>query len=281
MTEERRGEPEPAFAYESYKPLKTLEQIEEFVKTSGIAGRADLKGTTLSALNVALPAMQAVVERFGLKPLAGFGNVTRFYSRVRGPKGALAAIYSTITDAATGNKGLFHIPATGFGQGAEKISVIARRNAATYKSRRDAALNPPETSIQFQGQPVRGPNIDPEVRVRVAQMDQGGGATYNWTVDSTSESNEFATRATVFHEYGHVIHLTDARIGAEINEFLRTSTPLRTGWQYLLSVYGGTNDKEYIAETFAIYMGMPESEHFRIHPELLKIYRRLDRKVTR
>jgi hypothetical protein len=281
MTEERRGEPEPAFAYESYKPLKNLEQIEEFVKTSGIAGRADLKGTTLSALNVALPAMQAVVERFGLKPLAAFGNVTRFYSRIRGPKGALAAIYSTITDAATGNKGLFHIPATGFGQGAEKISVIARKNAATYKSRRDAALNPPETSIQFQGKPVSGPNIDPEVRVRVAQMDQGGGATYNWTVDSTSESNEFATRATVFHEYGHVIHLTDARIGAEINEFLRASTPLRTGWQYLLSVYGGTNDKEYIAETFAIYMGMPESEHFRIHPELLKIYRRLDRKVTR
>lgn len=278
MTDEerRRGEPEPGFAYERYKPLKSLEQIEDYVRTSGVAGKADLKGTTLSALNVALPAMQEVVERFDLKPLAAFGNITRFYSRVRGPKGALAAIYSTITDGPTGNKGLFHIPASGFGQGQDKISKIARKNAPAYLTKRDAALEGKDLNRKF-----KNVIIDQEVRERVKEMDSRNGGTYNWTVDSTEDRDEIAIRSTVFHEYGHVIHLTDPKIGAEINEFLRVHRPLMTGWDLLLSVYGGTNEKEYIAETFALYMGMPESEHFRIHPELLKIYRRLDRKVTR
>lgn len=275
-TDQQRAEPQPVFAYESYKPLKSLEQIEDHVRTSGISGKVDLKGTTLSALNVAIPAMQAVVERFGLKPLAAFGNVTRFYSHTRGPKGALAAIYSSIVDGPTGNKGLFHIPASGFGQGQDKISKIARRNAPAYIQKRDAALEGKDLNRN-----VKKVVIDQAVQDRVKEMDERGGGTYNWTVDSTEDREDVAIRSTVFHEYGHVIHLTDPTIGAEINEFLRVYRPLMTGWDLLLSVYGGTNEKEYIAETFALYMGMPENEHFRIHPELLKIYRKLDKKVTR
>jgi len=88
------------------------------------------------------------------------------------------------------------------------------------------------------------------------------------------------TRSTVFHEYGHYIHLQDDSIGPALNAFLVKERPRSTGWNLLVSVYGNSNDKEYIAETFAIYMGMPESEHFRIHPELLAIYRKMDKKVT-
>jgi hypothetical protein len=123
--------------------------------------------------------------------------------------------------------------------------------------------------------------VSDEVRERIKQMSDEPGSDYNWTVDATSTDPKLTTRSTVFHEYGHVIHLTNQEIGDIINEFLRTHAPLRGGWDLLVSVYGATNEKEYIAETFAIYMGMPESQHFRIHPELLKIYRRLDRKVTR
>ena len=259
----------PVFAYEKYQPLKSLPQIEDYVRTSGIAGRVDLKGTTLAALNVALPAMQEVVERFGLKPLAAFGNVKRFYSSIRGPKNALAAIYSTISDQQTGNKGLFHIPTSGFGQGAEKSAAIGKKNAETYRKKRESALL----------YPAAGVSIDQRVRDRVKQMEAGNGPPYNWTVDVTSGDNEVTTKSTVYHEYGHVIHLTDIRIGAEINAFLLQERPRKTGWDLLVSVYGNTNDKEYIAETFAIYMGMPESEHFRIHPDLLKIYRKWDKKV--
>jgi hypothetical protein len=259
----------PVFAYETYQPLKSLAQIETYVTSSGIAGRVDLKGTTLAALNVALPAMQEVVERFGLKPLAAFGNVKRFYSSIRGPKNALAAIYSTISDSQTGNKGLFHIPTSGFGQGAEKWAAIGKKNAETYRKKRESTLL----------YPAAGVSIDQRVRDRVKQMEAGNGPPYNWTVDVTSSDNDVTTKSTVYHEYGHVIHLTDVRIGAEINAFLLQERPRKTGWDLLVSVYGNTNDKEYIAETFAIYMGMPESEHYRIHPVLLAIYRKFDKKV--
>lgn len=270
MTEERRGEPEPAFAYESYKPLKNLDQIEDYVRTSGIAGRVDLKGTTLAALNVALPAMQEVVERFGLTPLAAFGYAKRFYANAKVRRRALASMYR-VTDAKTGNRGLFSIPASGFGTGAKQLAASENKNASRYMAQRDAALANPNLGI----------TIDPRVRDRVKQMDALGARPYNWCVDSTSLDDTFRTRSTVYHEYGHYIHLQDPFIGPELDRFLRQERPRSTGWDLLVSVYGNTNDKEYIAETFAIYMGMPESEHFRIHPALLAIYRKLDKKVTR
>jgi hypothetical protein len=262
--------PAPAFAYESYTPLKSLAKIEDYVRTSGVAGRVDLKGTTLAALNVAVPAMQEVTERFGLSPLAAFGYAKRFYSRAKVNRRALAAMYQ-VTDGATGNRGMFHIPASGFGEGVEELAAREKRSAARYIAERDAALASPKQGIV----------IDQRVRERVKQMDALGGKPYNWCVDSTSLDSAFRVRSTVYHEYGHYIHLQNSRIGPELDAFLLRERPRSTGWDLLLSVYGNTNDKEYIAETFAIYMGMPESEHFRIHPALLEIYRKLDKKVTR
>jgi hypothetical protein len=262
--------PAPTFAYESYTPLKSLAKIEDYVQTSGIAGRVDLKGTTLAALNVALPAMQEVVERFALTPLAAFGYAKRFYANAKVSRRALASMYQ-VTDAKTGHRGMFSIPASGFGTGADQLAARENRSAARYMAQRDAALANPKPGIV----------IDPRVHDRVKQMDALGGPPYNWCVDSTSLDDTFRTRSTVYHEYGHYIHLQDRFIGPELDAFLRQERPRSTGWDLLVSVYGNTNDKEYIAETFAIYMGMPESEHFRIHPALLAIYRKLDKKVTR
>jgi hypothetical protein len=261
--------PAPVFAYETYQPLKSLAQIESYVTYSGIAGRVDLKGTTVDALNVALPAMQEVVERFGLNPLAAFGYVKRFYSVKGVSRTAVASMYR-LTDTTTGNRGAFHIPASGFGEGAADRARIERDNAARYIQERDADLLSSKPGIV----------VDQRVRDRVKQMDALGGRPYNWTIKGTSTDDAFRTRLTVFHEYGHLIHLQDARIGPEIDAFLLRERPRQTGWNLLLSVYGNTNDKEYIAETFSLYMGLPETEHFRIHPDLLAIYRKLDKKVT-
>ena len=268
VPEAGRGTPAPVFAYETYQPFKSLAQIEAYVTSSGIAGRVDLKGTTVDALNVALPAMQEVVERFGLNPLAAFGYIKRFYN-ASVKRRAVAAMYE-VTDAPTGNRGAFHIPASGFGENAESSAALENKSAARYIKERDAALVNPKPGIV----------IDQRVRDRVKQMDALGGRPYNWCMDSTSTDNAFRVRSTVFHEYGHLIHIQDDRIGPEINAFLLRERPRKTGWNLLVSVYGNTDDEEYIAETFAIYMELPESEHFRIHPELLAIYRKLDKKVT-
>jgi len=269
VPEAGRGTPAPVFAYETYQPLKSLARIEEYVKTSGIAGKVDLKGTTLAALNAALPAMQEVVERFGLTPLAAFGYVKRFNPTAKAKRNVIASMFR-VTDVTTGNKGLFNIPASGFGEGADKLAASENRSAARYIKQRDDALTNPKPGIV----------IDQRVRDRVKQMDALGRFPYNWCMDSTSTDNVFRTRSTVFHEYGHYIHLQDSRIGPELDAFLLRERPRSTGWDLLVSVYGNTNDKEYIAETFAIYMELPESEHFRIHPALLAIYRKLDKKVT-
>jgi hypothetical protein len=261
--------PAPVFAYETYQPLKSLAQIEAYVTSSGIAGKVDLKGTTVDALNVALPAMQEVVERFGLTPLAAFGYVKRFYPNIKASRKVIASMFR-LTDVTTGNRGLFNIPAAGFGESAAKWAPVERGNAASYINQRDADLISSKPGIV----------VDPRVRDRVKQMNALGGRPYNWTVKGTSDDDEFRTRSTVFHEYGHYIHLQDDSIGPALNAFLVKERPRSTGWNLLVSVYGNSNDKEYIAETFAIYMGMPESEHFRIHPELLAIYRKMDKKVT-
>ena len=268
VPEAGRGTPAPVFAYETYQPLKSLAQIEAYVTSSGIAGRVDLKGTTVDALNAALPAMQEVVERFGLNPLAAFGYIKRFYN-ASVKRRVVASMYE-VTDAPTGNRGAFHIPASGFGENAESSAARENKSAARYIKERDVALVNPKPGIV----------IDQRVRDRVKQMDALGGRPYNWCMDSTSTDSAFRVRSTVFHEYGHLIHLQDDRIGPEINAFLLRERPRKTGWNLLVSVYGNTDDEEYIAETFAIYMELPESEHFRIHPELLAIYRKLDKKVT-
>jgi hypothetical protein len=259
----------PVFAYESYTPLKSLAQIEDYVRTNGIAGGVDLKGTTVDALNGALPAMQEVVERFGLNPLAAFGYIKRFYSVKGVSRTAVASMYR-VTDTQNGNRGAFNIPASGFGEGAAKRARSERDSAARYIQERDADLLSSKPGIV----------VDPRVRDRVKQMDELRGRPYNWTIKGTSTDDAFRTRLTVFHEYGHLIHLQDARIGPEIDAFLLRERPRKTGWDLLVSVYGNSNDKEYIAETFSLYMGLPETEHFRIHPALLEIYRKLDKKVT-
>jgi hypothetical protein len=77
------------------------------------------------------------------------------------------------------------------------------------------------------------------------------------------------------------LHLIDERGGAAINEFLNSVRPTdptspNYGWQFLLSKYGGANTNEYIAESCTVYMRRPASDHYRIHPELLRIFRSLD-----
>ena len=85
-------------------------------------------------------------------------------------------------------------------------------------------------------------------------------------------------KIVIYHEYGHILHLTNEIASKEINDFLSKEKPRSKGWQYLVSKYAGENDREYVAETFSIYMNEPKSQWYRIHTELLNIYQRLDRK---
>jgi hypothetical protein len=192
------------------------------------------------------------------------GPKTRF--GYRGSKGALAAYASGARNALTGNEGLLHLP-TAFGKHADYRDEYAR--ALTTKR---AYRKQQEASLEF--------HIEQKDTIYDRfKMMQERGDDFTWTVDNLVKDFDQRTRSTIYHEYGHHVHLTDARMGPEINEVLRRVKPRENGWADLVSQYSFENDKEYVAEAFALYME-GEKQHYRINPDLLNVFKKYDKKVN-
>jgi len=260
--------PEPAgpqFAYETAPMPTTSAAADAFVKAAGIALNTRFDGMKIPAMQGAFRAAMEVTERFNLKPLTGVGPSTRF--GLRPIKNALAAVVRTkmIDKGIVRDVSILHLPVK-FGdlKEYERNRASAIKSAPYYKKQAVEELQKLESAGR----------ADPRVLSAFAKM---GADDYSWTYDALLDPREHG-RVTIYHEYGHVLHLIDKRAGAEINDFLAREKPRGSGWQYLVSKYGGSNDKEYIAETFSIYMHAPKSQWYRIHPELLKIYKSLDKK---
>jgi hypothetical protein len=245
--------PAPLFAYETAPMPNTAAEAAKFIADYGIAAASRLEGFKIATLHSSLRAALEVKERFDLAPLAGIGPATRF--GMRQVKGANAAVFPV--------QRLLHLP-TKFGVLSEyqRQNAVAIKTAGRYETAMRANL------IKFAAR------HDPEVAKRAERLTPG---SYGWTISSMGNPAEQA-RIITYHEYGHVLHLIDKKIGAEINNFLDNYTPRLKGWANLLSEYASTNDKEYVAEAFSIYMIGNKSEFYRIHPKLLTIFEKLDRK---
>jgi hypothetical protein len=243
----------PQFAYETAPMPNSPAEAARFIKDYGIAADSRLDGFKIATLHGALRAALEVKERFDLAPLVGIGPATRF--GMRQIKGANAAIFPV--------QKLFHMP-TKFGNvaGYLRQNALALAGAPKYEAAMRANL------IKFAAR------HDPEVAKRAEKMAPG---SYGWTISSMGNPADQARNIT-YHEYGHVLHLIDKQIGSQIDNFLNNYTPRLKGWGSLLSEYAMTNNKEYVAEAFALYMGRDKSEHYRIHPKLLDIFKKLDRK---
>lgn len=257
-----------SFQYERFQRLKNTQEAEEFVRTAGIARTASFKGLAMNGLQEPLRAMQEVTERFGLAPLAGVGPASRLTNISPAQlKNASAAILTSASDRATGSGGVFHIPLHfGNQQRAAEHHQIAARASTRQRGAAELYLN--------EKTGPRLPQIDPEARKRFARMKDGD---YGWSISTMSEPSRAAT-LTTYHEYGHVLHILNAETRDEINRFLAAESPRRGGWQKLLSEYSGTNDDEFVAESFSVYMGLPAAQHYRIHPALLAIFKKWDKK---
>lgn len=258
--------PASQFTYETARMPETVQEADLFVKAAGIALNTRLDGMKISQMQGSFRAALEVTERFGLDPLTGVGPSTRF--GLKQVKGASAAIVRThmLNQGRAVPVAILHLP-TKFGSVSEyqKHNAAALTQAARYQAQAAAGLK----KLEDQGR------ADQRAVAAFAKMQPG---EYSWTYLSQLPPGEHA-RVITYHEYGHVLHLVDKKAGARINEFLRNEDPLAKGWQYLVSQYGGSNSKEYIAETFSIYMHAPKSQWYRIHPKLLKIYQDLDKKT--
>ena len=222
---------------------------------NGIAKAAKFKGLSVKSVPEAFIAAAEVVERFGLSKLEGIGPSTRFGL----PKTTAEAAVFTHGRFAPG-QGFLHLP-TKFGNNSafDEHQLIAQIDTLHYQSYHKSLL-----SQKF---------VSSEVKGRAAKMGQND---YNFSVSSLEKSGK-AQVDIIYHEYGHVLHHVDQRMGPEIEKFLRVSNPASKGWSYLLSKYASYSDGEFIAESFNLYM-KGAKYHYRLHPDLLDIFQRFDNK---
>jgi hypothetical protein len=76
-----------------------------------------------------------------------------------------------------------------------------------------------------------------------------------------------------YHENGHRFHGFHLQ---RLDDIMSKENVIKDGWSFLASKYGQTNHREYIAETFTIYMQGDEDQFYRIHPKILQFYRQQD-----
>lgn len=240
------------FEYKKFKGVKSLAEAQEVIEEKGIAAVSALKGVTVRGLNSILSAALETKERFNLGHLdfiGPFSRDTRYrYAKMPNANAAVSP----------GTKAM-HIP-TKFGDMSDAQAQIDVKKARA-----------PQFEDERFAEMYQRSDIPDEVRRRVEKMAPGD---YTWSI--TAETADAERAKTIFHEYGHVLHLIEEEPGKKINAFLQSEQPTSQGWDLLVSKYAGANEYEYIAETFAVYMTKPASEHYRIHPKLLTIYRELD-----
>jgi len=259
--------PRDRFRYETIEDPKASPQaIADFLIDNGIAARADLKGVTAKEIAPLMRYMLEVHERFGLDPVMAVGPASRFTSRARRIK-ANAAIYPTFRDE-QGRRGIWHMP-TSFGQ--RKRYETQQRYAEEW--RRDGKYLRKRQAVIEQST-----FIDDEVRARGQRAIQEG-VRFDFTLNAPDEP-DLHRRKIIYHEYGHVVHLTNTanpQMSEDINAVLRQIGHPGSGWGYLLSDYANSNEYELVAESFSLYMSGPPDQYWRIHPELLAVFRRYDR----
>lgn len=263
----QKAAPEPtpkrasrSFKYKTAKPPRTAPEANRWIVDNGIADRADLKGLSIGNVPEAMIALLEVTERFQLGPLQGIGPASRF--GLRGARKSNAAIF-TGRNRETGEiVQTFHMPTTfTSAKRFEQQKRVSEANAATYVKTRKSRIE----SNEFPD------GLEPDLKARFDRMPE---EDFNWSITSP-RGHGAAQKNIVYHEYGHVIHLGRGPIGARINDFLAEEQPLRKGWHFLLSRYAGTNSKELVAESFALYMD-GSAQHYRIHPRLLAIFKEFD-----
>lgn len=81
-------------------------------------------------------------------------------------------------------------------------------------------------------------------------------------------------RGIAAHELGHHLHYS---FKAEIDQLMRSHRMFEDQWHLLISRYAGRNDREFLAESFTLYITGGEAEHYRLHPALLAYFKSKDR----
>ncbi len=229
-----------------YREARSLKDAADLVVEEGLAKQKVSwpSGAPLSGVNEAIRALREVEQRFDMVAMEaiGSGPAIAKMMRMRGAPRNASAWYSNGLRAIGWNKG--GLSSELWGQTAEW------RNKMMQEWRRSQ-------SVQISRLPD-GPAKTVAERVE-----------YQWTVRMSGEGYP---RSVAIHETGHRLHYS---YWDEVNETLKGWKS--EGWHLAVSKYGGSNPKEFVAESFVLYMEGPE-QHWRIKPELLAFFKAKDRR---
>lgn len=249
-TPQPRARPAPEPTPEPKGPVFTWQDIPEPKNASEALAMAMehvaesasfLKGSSPKGIHISVMAAKEVMERFGLGKINYMGARQNAPLRYKNSKTAMQAF-----DMRNDN---YLVQPKGFD--VERVARDMTGSAASSRKFHEIAKSTVEKSQL----------ISDEVRRRFAKTTE-----LPWSVSTD-------VRQVTHHEMGHRLH---GKFLEELNTILHSNHVQVEGWSRLVSQYAGTNTKEYIAETFALYMQGDESQFFRIHPEVLKFYRQKD-----
>lgn len=251
--DEPEPEPQPAppkFTWQDIPEPKNIAEAEKLAQKY-VADVAKF-GTSSDRRGIyeTVSASLEVMERFNLGKMGYMGMFAAAPVKYRVPRGATAA-FSMQNDHYLANP-------TG-----TKVGKIAEDFAKSSNNvRRNELKNVKATMERGFVLTLGGKRqIPKEVLDRFAVRND-----YEW-------SPVRSARDVAYHENGHRFH---SKFLNELDDILSKNSIMDDGWHYLVSMYAKTNQKEYIAETFTIYMQGDQSQFYRIHPAILQFYRQKD-----
>jgi hypothetical protein len=247
----------PQFSYQSFVPFATKAALEAAM-LANIAEKVGLpKSANLIGLNEQYLGSLEVKERFDIGKMNYFGDIPQAPLRYRNKRSAVASFDMHNDNYLVRAKGTRPEIALAYDPLSDPDLLVEQRQF--YEKRYAAWTKETDDTINKTFQ------IDPEVRTRWERYKAAGGTTV-WSPVKTIKD-------IAYHENGHRLH---GKFKAEIDALLPPNLNA-SGWPLLVSKYATTNSREYVAESFLLYMQGDESQFYRIHPALLAFFKSKDK----
>lgn len=230
------------------RTVRPLPEIPDATKTAKFIVENDIaeQGSSFKdfepdGLAEMLMTQHMLNQRFGMKKLAAFGNNGWAAGKGKGLKKApnQVAGWFGFQHNVMGFNSL-----TSSRQGLRELSSLSEYGVKKSLSKRLAVID----------------------KIKDAELKR---KALEFAEDFRYQSVPVTPASVVAHENGHRFH---ANYYKAIEEAL---VGWDEGWEMLLSQYGTTNRFEYVAESFALYTS-DRTQHWRIKPELLKIFKDKD-----
>ena len=227
--------------WQDWTPARSLAEAAEAAKAAGIAEQVIFgKGTALAGANAFARTAAEIMQRFNLPIMTAMSSTRDLPFR------------TSVTRATAA----FYVP-TRKALGVNPLGFNPRRVAEAFD------LDDHLSEIAKWAEQLS--QVAQDIQSRALQM-QSAAAPRRWSVVRD-------VRGVAAHELGHHLHYSAK---AELDQLVREHRMIEDGWHLLISRYSNHNDREFIAEAFALYITGGEGEHYRLHPALLAYFKGRD-----